>query len=324
MAMRLAVRRLQSLFLLMVSLTPTGVGQQLQASHDNVASERFAQLRERALAGSAHDQYLLGVAYIVTRDYNQAVKWEQMAAGQGLSDAQFVLGYLYEQGYGVRKDYNSAVQLYRAAAQSGHADAENNLASMYQYGRGVKRSLQEAFKWYRISAEHGNPVAQSNLAALYFRGQGVPQNYSQAVVWFRMAADAGNPVAQRSLGYMYCTGIGVALDYSEAVRFTRLAAEQGYALAETDLGHMYEQGKGVPLDYVAAYIWYSAGKVGGDERALSRLKSLSQLMGHGQIDEAERALSKVEEARRETPTVRQVPTDVQSSTKGNSAIPIKH
>jgi TPR repeat protein len=139
-----------------------------------------------------------------------------------------------------------------------------------------------------------------------------------------MAADAGNPVAQRSLGYMYCTGTGVALDYGEAVRLTRLAAQQGYALAETDLGYMYEQGKGVPLDYVAAYTWYSAGKVDGDERALSRLKSLSQLMGHGQIDEAESALSKVEEARREIPTVRKVPTDVQSSTKSNSAIPIKH
>jgi hypothetical protein len=86
---------------------------------------------------------------------------------------------------------------------------------------------------------------------------------------------------------MYYTGTGVTRDYSEAAKWVHRASEQGYVRAQIDLGYLYEQGKGVPLDYVSAYMWYKLAMAGGDDRARVRMKSLSRVMMHAQIGEAD-------------------------------------
>lgn len=41
----------------------------------------------------------------VPQDYTEAVKWFRLAAEQGDTFAQFILGLMYEQGKGVPQDY---------------------------------------------------------------------------------------------------------------------------------------------------------------------------------------------------------------------------
>ena len=41
----------------------------------------------------------------VTQDYPQAARWYRRAADQGLAEAQFALGTMYENGLGVPQDY---------------------------------------------------------------------------------------------------------------------------------------------------------------------------------------------------------------------------
>ena len=60
-------------------------------------------------------------------------------AEEGSRDAQFAVGYMYEQGEGTEIDYNEAAKYYSMAAQKGHEGAQHNLAVLYYTGRGVKQ-----------------------------------------------------------------------------------------------------------------------------------------------------------------------------------------
>lgn len=89
----------------------------------------------------------------------------------------------------------------------------------------------------------------------------------------------------------YFKGLGVPMNYAEALTWERLAADQGYPDAEADLGYAYETGKAVSLDYIAAFAWYSRASSHGDRRASERRKSLSRLMTHKQLAEANALLA---------------------------------
>ncbi len=70
-------------------------------------------LQQKAQAGDAKAEYLLGWSYMtaagVSQDYQEAATWYRKAAAGGSAAAEFGLGYLYEHGKGVRRDYRQAV-----------------------------------------------------------------------------------------------------------------------------------------------------------------------------------------------------------------------
>ena len=59
------------------------------------------------------------------------MKWYRKSAEQGIADAQFNLGVMYDEGRGVTQDYNEAVKWYRKSAEQGLRDAQFNLGLMY-------------------------------------------------------------------------------------------------------------------------------------------------------------------------------------------------
>ena len=65
--------------------------------------------------------YLLGQG--VPQDYEEAVKWVNLAADKGLADAQALLGSMYASGYGVPKDYVHAYMWLNLAAAQGEPNA---------------------------------------------------------------------------------------------------------------------------------------------------------------------------------------------------------
>lgn len=74
----------------------------------------------------------------------EAVKWYRNAAEQGYPDAQFALGFMYENGKGIEEDDAEAMRWYRKAAEQGNAYAQCNLGAMYANGEGVKEDDVEA------------------------------------------------------------------------------------------------------------------------------------------------------------------------------------
>ena len=134
------------------------------------------------------DQLKVGGAAYDRGDYATALKEFRPLAEQGNADAQFNLGFMYENGLGVPQDYAEAVKWYRNAAE-GQASAQYNLGNMYREGRGVPQDDAEAAKWYRKAAEQNRASGQENLGVSYAEGRGVPQDYVQALMWLNLAAE---------------------------------------------------------------------------------------------------------------------------------------
>lgn len=73
------------------------------------------------------------------------------------------------------------------AAERGDADAQFSLGFRYDNGLGVPQDAAQAVVWYRKAAEQGNAGAQFALGAMYATGQGTPQDYQQAYAWSSVA-----------------------------------------------------------------------------------------------------------------------------------------
>jgi TPR repeat protein len=76
---------------------------------------------------TATEENELGDRYYNSKDYGGALEWYRRAADRGLSDAQFNLGFLYENGWGVTKDLDRAKGWYQKAADQGDDFAKDRL-----------------------------------------------------------------------------------------------------------------------------------------------------------------------------------------------------
>jgi len=85
---------------------------------DNVqATDALAQLK-------LGNNYYVGSGGVET-NYEEAVKWFQLASDQGLPQASFNLGVCHFEGKGVpRQDLNRALELFTVAAKGGHPGAK--------------------------------------------------------------------------------------------------------------------------------------------------------------------------------------------------------
>ena len=71
---------------------------------------------------------------------------------------------------------NAVIGLWRSAAEQGHADAQYNLGFMYDQGKGLKQDFGEAVRLFRKAADQGDVKAHCNLGVMYVQGQGVKQD----------------------------------------------------------------------------------------------------------------------------------------------------
>ena len=221
--------------------------------------------------GLVNAQFKLGYCYQegigVSKDEKKALKWYAKAAEQGHTTAQYFLAYCYRYGIWVSKDEKKAVEWYIKAAEQGHTDAQNSLGYCFQNGIGIPKDEKKAVEWYRKAVEQGHAMAQNNLGYCYQVGIGVSKDVEKAVDWYTKSAEQGHATAQYNLGYCYKYGEGVTQDYTEAVKWYRKAAEQGLASAQFNLGYCYQYGEGVTQDYTEAVKWYRKAAEQGNATA---------------------------------------------------------
>jgi localization factor PodJL len=171
------------------------------ASRDLPATIGGPTLRAAALAGDAAADYEVAIRFDegrgVPKSDDEAARWFERAAKQGLTLAQFRLGTLYEKGVGVKKDLVAARDLYLAAANKGNAKAMHNLAVLYAEGVNGPADYRTAAHWFRKAADHGISDSQYNLGILYARGIGVEQSFAESYKWFALAANQGDQEAAK-------------------------------------------------------------------------------------------------------------------------------
>jgi len=117
----------------------------------------------RTPAGAGYDE---GLKAHERGDYAAALKeWEPLAE-EGNANAQYSLGFLYENAQGVQKDAENAINWYQIAAERGHVKAQSALGFMYDEGKDVPRNYVEAYKWYDLATTNGDEPARKSRAIL--------------------------------------------------------------------------------------------------------------------------------------------------------------
>ena len=121
----------------------------------------------------------------------------ELAAKQGLLEAQTRLAALYGSGPLAMRRPDLALQWYEAAAEQGDLKSQVNAGIIHNSGpRGVERNPQAAAKWFRIAAELGSSAAQYSLATLLENRTAPSKDNIEAYAWYRVAMAQGHSRAR--------------------------------------------------------------------------------------------------------------------------------
>ncbi len=147
--------------------------------HEEITQKKTLNfLRTKANNGDAFAQYKLGLHWI-KKEKNQnnflkAATWFKLAAVQGLKEAQYSLGVLYDTGVGLEKDENQAFLWYHAAANHHHPMAQFNIANFYLERGNGNDDFENALRWFELASKNGVDEAAHNFSIL-----SIEDNYSE-------------------------------------------------------------------------------------------------------------------------------------------------
>ena len=115
-----------------------------------------------AKQGYASAMINLGVIYDELENYEQAIYWYKKSAEEGNEKACYNLGIIYHYGKAGKIDYVQAFNYFQKA--TGFPNAQYFLGYYYEngYGGATKDSLK-AIDWYRKAAEGGDVNAKKRL-----------------------------------------------------------------------------------------------------------------------------------------------------------------
>ncbi|AEQ33361.1 Sel1-like repeat-containing protein [Megavirus chiliensis] len=204
----------------------------------NFFGKLYPVVKQRAKNGNSLAQNDLGFMYEedigIIGKTKKAKKWYALSANQGLSFAQYNLGYYY-----IKKNkYEKAIDCFQKSMQSGCYVSNYMLAETY-----LKLSVpnhDQAIKLFTISANKGYIYSQYRLGILYYDGIHIPININEAIKWFLMAANQGCDMSQNKLGVIYFEGKHINVDINQAYKWFKLSTKQGNYFAEYGLGRVYD------------------------------------------------------------------------------------
>ena len=217
-----------------VGLLP-GMGQYLKENEGrSVVLDPAKELRQRAKAGDAEAQYVLGSGMVRAGAWsNKADKWLRKAARQGHLEAKRMLvRHLNPGKWGC---YDKLVARWtRDLAELGDSQAQYSHAF-------AQRQQEHCLHWLRKSVDQGFAPAMVEMGYNYANGrEGIAADMGRAVELFHRAADQENDEARCLLGMIYAEGRGVEADAAEALRWIEKPLKKGLGQAWLTRGRIYE------------------------------------------------------------------------------------
>ncbi len=105
----------------------------------------------------------LGALALENHDLEKAFDYLNAAAKAGDSVAQTKLGLLYFDGVGSSPNYAAAGELFRLAADQGLIEAQYMLGKLYEL---VKKDFAQAAYWYQLAANQGHAESKEEVRKL--------------------------------------------------------------------------------------------------------------------------------------------------------------
>ena len=201
-------------------------------------------------ANQGFTQGMFNVAYLclkkaesssLNEDYEEAVYWFRRTLNNdpNYAEANFYLGFFFENGFGVDKDFHKALEYYKKADKQGFKKAAMKcgdlLLSQHEL---ISSSKAEALVYYKkaIANDEKDSEAYLAIAKLYDEGgDGVKRDEELSLRNYEKARQLGNTDAGVILSYMYGNGIGVKKDIPKAKNILIESANRGNDLAMSHL-----------------------------------------------------------------------------------------
>ncbi len=189
-------------------------------------------------------------------------------AKNGISEAQFDVGTMYQNGRGVKADRNKAIEWFEKAAAQGDAKSVSRLKLMEANETRFGKTASEAGR--------GDRDSLYDLGKMYMQGVGTNIDYGKAITAFEQSASQGHIKSAYKLGLIYYEGSGVKTNSELAFKWFRQAARADYPAAQYYLGKMYAEGTGVGKNRGEALIWLGKAVDGGFDQARGELINVSE------------------------------------------------
>ncbi len=177
-----------------------------------------------------------------------------------------------------------AAQAILAAAGEGVGEAQLLLGQILLDGRGIQQDASVARRWFGIAAQGGSAMAHNMLGRCLEHGWGGAVDPSQAAIHYARAADAGLDWGLYNLGNLLATGRGLPADQAQALNCYEKAAQMGHAKSMNLYGRYLEHGIATAPSPVRAVRWYRRSAEAGDFRGMFSLAMV--LVERGQVGEA--------------------------------------
>ena len=227
----------------------------------SAATARDAELAQR------NAQALFPSGFEVKPDPDEALRWLNEAARNGVREADEIVGTVYLNGHARPRDFGLARQRLELAAEAGVASAQFRLGDMLYRGLGTPSDPPAAADWYERAAAQGHPRAAVAIGSLLMAGQGRAEDRQAAGAYFEKAAETGDAQALYRAGLMRLSGDGLPRNLVRAESYLRHAAKMNDLPAILALAEFYSRGAYVEPDFREAYVWYRRAAELGDGRA---------------------------------------------------------
>lgn len=168
--------------------------------------------------------------FLETQQFDKAVPLLKQLAGLGNAEAQYNLGYCYQEGIVVEQNQETAIKWYSKSAEQGFNDALYQLMMAYGNGNGVEQDPKKAFSYALKCAENNDGTCMWNVINCYYSGMGVDKNIDKMLEWATRLGKLENPENLSKSGY---------------ITSTRL-----------QLAYMYRNGEEIKQDLFKSYLWF--------------------------------------------------------------------
>ncbi|MDS0525902.1 sel1 repeat family protein [Clostridium sp. SHJSY1] len=144
-------------------------------------------------------------------------------------EIQYMYAKMYFNGDGVEVNYEEGIKWLNIAAENGHGEAQCHLGACYYNGEKLERDYNKAVELFTMAKENKNPLAYVCLGLAYLEGNGVKKkNRKKAYEYFKKAHKLAEPIGTYRLANCYYIGIGVEKNLLKALNYYEKAIKNGY------------------------------------------------------------------------------------------------
>jgi TonB family protein len=166
------------------------------ASSTSLRAEAAKTLEKLAREGRAPAMYLVGMMRrsggLLPRDVRKSIKLLRAAAAKKYGPAMYEVGMMQFSGNEAPLDREKGLTTLQDAAEFGSSQAQELLGGMYEAGESVQQELDRARRYYRLCAFAGVSACRLRLANMLFRTRASRgHDYVEAMAWYELASEQG-------------------------------------------------------------------------------------------------------------------------------------